>query len=178
MLAKLKHRLHRAEKALARLFRSRSRKPNIRLEHMDWDGLRALNGVLDQNPSAFEPLSSAVATLSACIQAFDDQSRAREEYGTLRIDLNDLFRALSDYFRDETASSEATRQRVVNLAREIGRVIQPLRRRMEQNEVESGGRDVGDMGEVLHRYRDARTLLARFMLNENAELWKILGEVP
>ncbi|KAG8687244.1 hypothetical protein FRC08_012091 [Ceratobasidium sp. 394] len=173
MLVKLKRGLRRVEKSLARPFRGLGRKPVIYLDHMDWDGPRALTAALKQNASAFEPLTAVVTTLSACIEAFDDRARARKEYEPLRTDLNDLFRGLSNYLSDETAPSETTKRRMVNLARGIDTEAGLLARGVEQNEVERG---VRDLDEVFRGYRRVRALLARFTLNEITKLWKIPGE--
>ncbi|KAG8679305.1 hypothetical protein FRC08_017062, partial [Ceratobasidium sp. 394] len=162
MLVRLKRGLRRVEKSLARPFRSLSRKPVIYLDHMDWDGPRALTAALKQNASAFEPLTAAVTTLFACIEAFDDQARAHEEYGALRTDLNDLFHGLSNYLGDETTPSEAVKRRMVNLARGIDREAELLARRVEQKEVERGKKAVRGLDEVFQGYRHVRALLARF----------------
>ncbi|KAG8715531.1 hypothetical protein FRC08_010488 [Ceratobasidium sp. 394] len=165
MLVRLKRGLHRVEGSLSRPFHSRGRK-------REWDGLKSLIGILDQRVDTFGPLVSAVAKLAECIEVFDDQARARKEYGKIRVDLDELFQILAGYL-GETPPLEATKGRATNLARGIDMEIEPLLRK-------KGGEPKRDkklvqerVGEVLQGYIRLRVLLARFVLNESTKLWEL-----
>ncbi|KAG8714280.1 hypothetical protein FRC09_017797 [Ceratobasidium sp. 395] len=172
MFAKLKRGLHRLKRSFVKPFRGRSRTrdpvQSMRLDPMDWDGLRSLTTSLDQTTSIPRLLVTAVAKLSVCIETFDDEALAHSEYGSLQADLNDLFRELSSYL-DGAVLSSAGRSRVDDLARCLDDMVRPMR--LKRGEDEPGRDDEIKEGidEILRGYGRIRVVIARFVLSEKTK---------
>ncbi|KAG8788203.1 hypothetical protein FRC12_014833 [Ceratobasidium sp. 428] len=181
MFAKLKRGLHRLKHFLTKPFRGRGRGrtrdpvQSMRLDPMDWDGLRSLTTSLDQTTGIPRLLVTTVAKLSECIEAFDDEALAHSEYGSLQADLNDLLRELSSYL-DGVVLSSAGRSRVDNLARCLDDMVRPLR--LKRGEGEPGREDEIKEGidETLRGYGRIRGVIARFVLSEKTK-WGHSNEV-
>ncbi|KAG8704415.1 hypothetical protein FRC09_003539 [Ceratobasidium sp. 395] len=172
MFAKLKPGVHRIKRFLIRPFRGRSRNrdpvQSTLLAPMDWDGLRALTTSLDQTTGIPRLLVTTVAKLSECIKTFDDEARVHSEYGSLRTDLDDLFRELSGYLVG-AVSSNAGRSRVDDLARCLNTMVRPMG--VKRGEGETGRDDETKDGidKILRRYGRIRVVIVRFVLSEQAK---------
>ncbi|KAG8748663.1 hypothetical protein FRC10_000054 [Ceratobasidium sp. 414] len=197
MLAILKRGLHRAENTVRHPFRG-SKREKIELYdfHIDWNSLKSFSRMLDKSLYASGPLKSAVDELQRCIGMFEvgirgtvllqgsetnfqlvqSNSRkakyqSRNEYGKLGVEMNDLFRALSRFF---DGISSITHGRVAQLARDIENETNLLQN--EQLEAEHDAEGETHVQEVMRCYRRVRTILARFALNEDTDIWKIPDE--
>ncbi|KAG8755155.1 hypothetical protein FRC12_010980 [Ceratobasidium sp. 428] len=174
---------HRPSKLLHHLFRSDSHKPlapkpKLYLKHEEWDGLKLFSGILMENAGTFPSLTSTIGKLSKCIKVFEDLAGTDEEYIQLAIDLNELFDVLCETcFVSMAASVWIPRDRAMNLAQTIDKVIEPLWQRIEETRTEQikAGASI-TVGEVLECYRQTRRLLARFALNENPRMWRLPNE--
>ncbi|KAG8694239.1 hypothetical protein FRC09_009976, partial [Ceratobasidium sp. 395] len=151
MFIKLKQAFRRLQQFLIRPFRGRSRGhdrvQSAFLEPMEWDGLDLLTTSLGLAAGAPQLLAAGITDLRVYIEALDARARTREEYGGLRIDLNDLFRNLSGYL-DAIVSSSGGQRRVENLARCLNSGVEVLRLQQENGT----GADEGireDLGEIL-----------------------------
>ncbi|KAG9084906.1 hypothetical protein FS749_004841 [Ceratobasidium sp. UAMH 11750] len=179
MLVKLKQRLHRAKNIIGRPFRRKKREKLILQEfHVDWEGLKSFNGILNESLSASGPFKSAVDELRGCIETFESSQhmatiRSREEYEKLGVDINDLFRVLSKFF-DET-STPPVREHVVQLARDIKSAMPDVQG--EQLEVEQASERGMGVQKVLVCHRRVRILIGRFVLIENTRVWKTPDEI-
>ncbi|KAG8696306.1 hypothetical protein FRC08_007247 [Ceratobasidium sp. 394] len=178
MLVKLKQRLHRAKNIIGRPFRRKKREKLILQEfHVDWEGLKSFNEILNKSSSASGPLKSVVDELWGCIEMFESNQhmatiRSREEYEKLGVDINDLCRVLSKFF--DGTSTPPIHEHVAQLGRDIKNAIPAVQGEQPEAGQESE-REIG-VQVVLVCYRRVRILLARFALTENTRLWKILDE--
>ncbi|KAG8685221.1 hypothetical protein FRC09_014887 [Ceratobasidium sp. 395] len=134
----------------------------MRLDPMDWDALRSLTTSLDQTTSIPRLLATTVAKLSVCIETFDYEALAHREYGSLRADLNDLFRELSSYL-DGAVLSSVGRSKVDNLAG-LDAMVRSMR--LERGEGETGRDDEINEGidQILRGYGRIRVAIARFVV--------------
>ncbi|KAG8713817.1 hypothetical protein FRC08_012765 [Ceratobasidium sp. 394] len=62
-----------------------------------WAGFKTLHGVLKGSSDAFGPLKSAVGGLSRCIETVEQEAKAREDYKTLKDELEVIFNDLAGY---------------------------------------------------------------------------------
>ncbi|KAG9097363.1 hypothetical protein FRC06_007624 [Ceratobasidium sp. 370] len=65
-----------------------------RPENVTWAGLKSIVDVLHKTADAFGPLKSAFDELSRCVDLFEHEAKAREDYRELRDELDQLFRNL------------------------------------------------------------------------------------
>ncbi|KAG8704160.1 hypothetical protein FRC09_003732, partial [Ceratobasidium sp. 395] len=176
MFAKLKRGLRLLKRLLIKPFRGRSRSHNLvqstRLDPIDWDGLRFLTTSLNQTTNVPRLLITAVAKLRDCIETFDDEARAHSEYGSLRADLNDLFRELSGYLHGAVSSSPG-QGRVGNLAQCLDTVVKSMRLKQGEGETGKDNEIKEEIGGILQAYGRIRVVIIRFVLSEKTR-W---GEV-
>ncbi|KAG8723428.1 hypothetical protein FRC09_003389 [Ceratobasidium sp. 395] len=149
---------------------------DVRLDHMNWDGLRALTEALGHNIEGFERLATTIGQLSESIRFFDDRARSRGEYSKIRIDMDDLLRMLSEYVRGVTTHTKL-QSKINDLARAIETEIELLAELegeiwAELNEIAVKGR----MDRVLKQYRAIQVLLGKFVLDETPTIWKTAHE--
>ncbi|KAG8722422.1 hypothetical protein FRC08_002403 [Ceratobasidium sp. 394] len=176
MLVMLRRFLYRVIDIVFILLRGDEREElNFRDFHADWEGLKSLNEVLGD---ASGPLKAAVDELWRCIQIFESnqhktRTQTREKYAKLGVEMNDLSRALSKFF-DGTAITPITHEHVAQLARDIGNETSALIN--ERPKVEQDAENETDVEEVLRCYRRVQTLLGRFALTKDTDLWKIPDE--
>ncbi|KAG8723034.1 hypothetical protein FRC09_005015 [Ceratobasidium sp. 395] len=167
---------------LRRVFRSDDQKhptPQIKpyLKYEEWDGLKLLSGILMENAGTFSSLTSAIGKLSRCIKVFESLAGTDEEYIQLAVDLNELFdRLLETCFVGIAASDWIPQYSVVDLAQNIDKATEPLRRRIEETGSEQKQGASITASEVLECHRRTRSLLVRFVLNENPRMWKLPDE--
>ncbi|KAG8739561.1 hypothetical protein FRC10_005450 [Ceratobasidium sp. 414] len=175
----LKAALHSVEKRLHRLFRSHDHTPSaaepktestVYLTNTDWEGLERFIGIQQANSSAFGPLTSTIGRLSGYVKMFEEQARTREEYKKLGADLNDLLHVLAAHF--EIYPTSITLDSFSNLARSIDEEIKQLAIVKDMGPQDDGGA-TQDVDQILRCYRQLRILLALFVMNENAKMWKV-----
>ncbi|KAG8739560.1 hypothetical protein FRC10_005449 [Ceratobasidium sp. 414] len=175
----LKAALHRVEKRLHRLFRSRDHtssavepktESTVYLTNTDWEGLERFIRIQQANSGAFGPLTSTIGRFSGYVEMFEEQARTRKEYKKLGVDLNDLFHTLAAHFEIYPAS--ITLDSFANLARSIDEEIKQLAIVKDMGPQDDGGA-TQDVDQILGCYRRLRILLALFAMNENAKMWKV-----
>ncbi|KAF8607419.1 hypothetical protein BDV93DRAFT_505586 [Ceratobasidium sp. AG-I] len=67
-----------------------------------WSGLKTLIGLLNEGANKFGPLKSAFGEILGCIEIFERAAKGREDYNTLRGELDSLFGELSGYLKGPT----------------------------------------------------------------------------
>ncbi|KAG9118646.1 hypothetical protein FRC07_006737, partial [Ceratobasidium sp. 392] len=127
------------------------------VKYTTWAGLESLLAVLNDISDAFSPLKSAVGEFFRCVEIFEQEAKAREDYRELRGELNALFQDLSGYLG---ADSPPTMTPIVENIASAGRYV----RAME------------DADQILECYRRIQTLLGRLILNANMGMWKSIDE--
>ncbi|KAG8778223.1 hypothetical protein FRC12_025099 [Ceratobasidium sp. 428] len=169
----LKRLSGRAENAMQRIFRSSTSKlPKVKLRYTDWEGLKALVALLDQNPGPFEPLAPVIGQLLTYIEKYEDQARTCPEYAELGADLDELCFHMAKHV-DPGLPSSISSESIANFARGLAREVRSLPDE-EQGGVEGKqATKTMDFTPRLKGYRRIRRVLALFVMSENTDLWEI-----
>ncbi|KAG8738477.1 hypothetical protein FRC12_016743 [Ceratobasidium sp. 428] len=162
MFAKLKCGLHRLKRLLIKPFRGHGCTcdpvQSMRLDPMDWDGLRSLTKSLNQTTSIPRLLVTTVEELSECIETFDHEALAH-----------------SDYLEGVVLSS-AGQSRVDNLARCLHDIVRPMRPKRGEGEPGRDDEIKEGIDETLRGYGRIRGVIARFVLSKKTK-WGHSNEV-
>ncbi|KAG8690945.1 hypothetical protein FRC09_011785 [Ceratobasidium sp. 395] len=118
--------------------------------HTAWSGLRTLLSVLDKSADAFGPLKSAVGGLVACLELYEGQVAAREEYQRLKIDLESVSQEIAGYIGGVAPPSMESS--ILKLAQDIKEEVQFVNRKTRRNALERYAEATTDADEILTRY--------------------------
>ncbi|KAG9090853.1 hypothetical protein FS749_000247, partial [Ceratobasidium sp. UAMH 11750] len=143
-------------------------------EREGWAGLKTFADLLSKGASMCGPLKQAVDGVLTSVETFEVAAKNREDYQTLRTELNTLFHDLAGYFG--ASIPPAMTSSIINLAQGIERELELIRRERQRSEA---GRYVNakeDADDVLECYRRIQGLLTRLTLNANVNIWKTVDE--
>ncbi|KAG8718695.1 hypothetical protein FRC08_004645 [Ceratobasidium sp. 394] len=123
------------------------------------------------------PLKQAADGILASVEVFEYNQTAaknREDYQTLRTELNTLFHDLAGYFGASTPPVMTSS--IVNLAQGIERELGLIRQEWEQNRLGRyiNAREGAD--KILQCYGRIKALLDRLTLNANINIWRTVDE--
>ncbi|KAG9097259.1 hypothetical protein FS749_006692, partial [Ceratobasidium sp. UAMH 11750] len=115
-----------------------SRSPDAarKVEHVAWAGFKTLLNVVSPVSVAFPPLQAAVGGLLKCIEIYEDQITAKEEYNKLWICLGDLCQDISKYMGG-TASPSMT-PCIQTLARGLEEQTKLVRQKLDRTVLQRG----------------------------------------
>ncbi|KAG8795045.1 hypothetical protein FRC12_018596 [Ceratobasidium sp. 428] len=140
-----------------------SRETNTSKLHTAWSGLRSLLNVLDKSADAFEPLKSAVGGLVACLEIYEGQVVARQEYQQLKIDLESASREIAGYLGG--AAPPSMESSILKLAQDIKEEVELVNRKTQRNTLERYAEATAEADEILARYRRIQRHLDAFAWN-------------
>ncbi|KAG8707345.1 hypothetical protein FRC08_000568 [Ceratobasidium sp. 394] len=143
-------------------------------EREGWAGLKTFADLLSKGASMFGPLKQAVDGVLASVEIIEVAARNREDYQTLRTELNTLFHDLAGYFGASTPP--AMTSSIINLAQGIERELELIRRERQRSEIGRYITAKEDADDVLECYRRIQGLLTRLTLNANVNIWKTVDE--
>ncbi|KAG8740053.1 hypothetical protein FRC10_004811 [Ceratobasidium sp. 414] len=139
-----------------------------------WAGLKSFVQVLGASADVFGPLRQAIDAFAGFIGVYETVVEVREEYKTLRIELDGLFHDLADGFGGSVPPG--MRPSIVNLARGIEQEISFFRQMKRKNTLSRYAEASEDVDQVLYRCRRIRALLERLTLNANIKIWMLVDE--
>ncbi|KAG8732215.1 hypothetical protein FRC10_001157, partial [Ceratobasidium sp. 414] len=140
-----------------------------------WTGLKKFAAVLSASGDLFGPLKSAIDVLAKFIEASEASAEAYEEYQALKTGLERLFDDLAVRFGKSIPPG--MRPSIMELTRGIEREIAILRpKERSRRELGRYAEAVQDADQVLKCYRQIQTLLERFALNANVNIWMLVDE--
>ncbi|KAG8679409.1 hypothetical protein FRC09_018983, partial [Ceratobasidium sp. 395] len=142
--------------------------------HTAWSGLRTLLSVLDKSADAFGPLKSAVGGLVACLEIYEGQVAAREEYQQLKIDLESASREIAGYLGG--AAPPSMESSILKLAQDIKEEVKLVNRKTQRNTSERYAEATADADEILARYRRIQRHLDAFALSAGMKIWQIVDD--
>ncbi|KAG9119525.1 hypothetical protein FRC07_005411, partial [Ceratobasidium sp. 392] len=139
-----------------------------------WTGLKALLAVLEDSPDTFGPLKTAIGEFSECVEIFEQEAKAREDYKELRGELDALFSDLSGYLGDSAPS--AMTPIMENIANSVDREVKTILQMKPRNSGGEYAEGMEDADQILECYQRIYTLLERLTLNANTGVWKSMDE--
>ncbi|KAG9089264.1 hypothetical protein FS749_001488 [Ceratobasidium sp. UAMH 11750] len=139
-----------------------------------WTGLKLFGGVLGESAAVFGPLKQAVDTFAEFIGVYETSMEARQEYKTLRAELDGLFHDLAGAFGESVPPG--MRPSIVNLARGIEQEISFFRRKEHGSTLSRYAEASQDGDQVLYHCRRIQALLERLTLNANINIWMLVDE--
>ncbi|KAG9100798.1 hypothetical protein FS749_012731 [Ceratobasidium sp. UAMH 11750] len=139
-----------------------------------WTGLKKFTALVDRSADAFGPLKSAVDGILGCIDLFETESRGREEYQKLKVELESLFTDLTGYFAGSPPPEMTTT--ITKIAQGIDKEIKQVVKKQERRGVERFADAIEDADEVLECYQRIQRLLGRLALNIDMNILKIVDE--
>ncbi|KAG8736518.1 hypothetical protein FRC12_017568 [Ceratobasidium sp. 428] len=175
MLARLRRRF----RSIKGVFRGQSRSTGSNrvngtgleenLHRFDWAGLAVLAEALDGDVQASQPLASAVARLSICINKLETYTQVPSGYDKIRTNMDDLFLELAGLLGN-SESCTLKHGRAANLARSMEKETEPLLR-LGETWVDVDTRDIKNQAsEVLRHFRRLQTLMGYFIVAENVRI--------
>ncbi|KAG8694896.1 hypothetical protein FRC09_009526 [Ceratobasidium sp. 395] len=170
MLARLRRRF----RSIKGVFRGQSRSTGSNrvngtgleenLHRFDWAGLAVLAEALDGDVQASQPLASAVARLSICINKLETYTQVPSGYDKIRTNMDDLFLELAGLLGN-SESCTLKHGRAANLARSMEKETEPLLR-LGETWVDVDTRDIKNQAsEVLRHFRRLQTLMGYFIVS-------------
>ncbi|KAF8607918.1 hypothetical protein BDV93DRAFT_542055 [Ceratobasidium sp. AG-I] len=139
-----------------------------------WFGLKTLIGLLNEGTNKFGPLKSAFGEILGCIEIYERAAKGREDYKTLRDELDSLFEELSGYLGG--SAPPAMTSSLKNLAKGIEREIGFVQGKGKRSALGRVAEAMEDADEIFKCYRRIERLLARVTFNANINTWKAVDE--
>ncbi|KAG8709899.1 hypothetical protein FRC09_000408 [Ceratobasidium sp. 395] len=139
-----------------------------------WSGLRTLLSVLDNSPDAFGPLKSAVGGLLSCLESYEDQVAAQEEYQQLKIDLESVSLEIAGYVGG--AAPPSMESSILKLSQGIEDELRFINRKTQRHALNRYSKAEVDADEILTRYRRVQKNLDAFALSAGMKIWQIVDD--
>ncbi|CUA72610.1 putative WD repeat-containing protein alr3466 [Nostoc sp, PCC 7120] [Rhizoctonia solani] len=134
-----------------------------------WTNLTAFSHVLKQT-TLFSPLAAVMDDLSWFIGAHEDLVRTRNEYHTLRSQLEELFKDLRMHFSGNTPPAMTIS--MLNLCDAIQTEIRGVYGTQDRNMISRYLQANQDLDKITGCYRRIQGHLERLMLNATMNIWK------
>lgn len=139
-----------------------------------WDRLRGSLRVLTKSSTMFGSLKLAMEDLAQCITIYEDAAWARQDYETLKLELEALSSTLSTHFAGEVHPT---------MTAGMDNICSAIEKELDLTSTEdrgTGGRHWAakkDLDAVVECYRRIWGHLDRMTLNADLSTWKIVDEL-
>ncbi|KAG9096458.1 hypothetical protein FS749_008420, partial [Ceratobasidium sp. UAMH 11750] len=137
-------------------------------------GFKTLLEVLKRSSVAFGPLKEAVGGLSRCMEVIEQEAKTREDYKTLKGELEVIFNDLSDYLGG--SAPPVMTPVIESISKSIEREVDVILQKVQRNKLERIAEAMQAADEVLECYRRIQMLLGRLTVNANMSMWKTIDE--